>query len=334
MTALPFSSSEPSPPYTSPLFTPRESKFGRQVFEATLEKDGTLGIGLTIVGGETTNSLDLGIFIKSVVPGGPADRDGRIMPGDRLIAIGGVSLEGKQHREAVAMIRDGGPRVTLLISQIRPPGTLKKRNLHDEQAEFEKKLRNSMLEYNDIKHGWPSLSEGSINDLETFLRFDDFVDNVYSNIDRNIVCNSDEENYPLEPPSTLSSSSARVRSTPYLNPGDSVTLNKTESSTENQQTTSNAQNKMNLLQVPKEKGRSAITKDHSGSLNLPLGGQTLQGSPQQRDVLHNLRDEQEINFERSVLDWSSIDVIQSRDKFSFQGLTEDDRDHLQMLGGR
>lgn len=37
--------------------------------------------GIVIVGEESASGLDLGIFIASVVPGGPASRDGRIRPG-------------------------------------------------------------------------------------------------------------------------------------------------------------------------------------------------------------------------------------------------------------
>lgn len=36
-----------------------------------------------IVGEDNTGKLDLGIFIASIVPEGPADRDGRIKPGTR-----------------------------------------------------------------------------------------------------------------------------------------------------------------------------------------------------------------------------------------------------------
>ena len=70
-----------------------------------LPKEEGVGIGLTIVGGENTSSLDLGIFVKALTPDGPADRDGRIHPGDRVIAINGQSLEGMPHHVAVDLIR-------------------------------------------------------------------------------------------------------------------------------------------------------------------------------------------------------------------------------------
>ena len=37
--------------------------------------------GFVIVGEDNTGKLDLGIFIASIVPDGPADKDGRIKPG-------------------------------------------------------------------------------------------------------------------------------------------------------------------------------------------------------------------------------------------------------------
>lgn len=37
--------------------------------------------GFVIVGEDNTGKLDLGIFIASIVPDGPAERDGRIKPG-------------------------------------------------------------------------------------------------------------------------------------------------------------------------------------------------------------------------------------------------------------
>lgn len=38
-------------------------------------------VGFVIVGEDNTGKLDLGIFIASIVPDGPADKDGRIKPG-------------------------------------------------------------------------------------------------------------------------------------------------------------------------------------------------------------------------------------------------------------
>ncbi len=93
----------------------------RRIVIVELQKDTSCGIGLTIVGGENMGKMDLGIFIKSITPGGPAEQDGRVHPGDRIIAINGQSLEGIPHHVAVKIIRESPPVVQLVISQTKLP---------------------------------------------------------------------------------------------------------------------------------------------------------------------------------------------------------------------
>ena len=77
---------------------------------------------MTIVGGENTGRLDLGVFVRTISPSGPAAKDGRIKSGDRIIAIDGHSLEGLAHHLAVEMIRDApGSSVQLMLSQAINP---------------------------------------------------------------------------------------------------------------------------------------------------------------------------------------------------------------------
>ena len=59
----------------------------------------------------------LGIFVQSITPDSPADIDGRIQPGDRIIAINGQSLEGMPHHVAVDLMRKSHKVVQLMISQ-------------------------------------------------------------------------------------------------------------------------------------------------------------------------------------------------------------------------
>uniref|UniRef100_A0A8D2L2I4 Tyrosine-protein phosphatase non-receptor type 13 n=1 Tax=Varanus komodoensis TaxID=61221 RepID=A0A8D2L2I4_VARKO len=73
--------------------------------------------GFQITGGEKTGKLDLGIFIHSITPGGPADRQGSLKPGDRLISVNSVSLEGVSHHRALEIIDQAPDDVTLVISQ-------------------------------------------------------------------------------------------------------------------------------------------------------------------------------------------------------------------------
>lgn len=48
------------------------------------------GLGFILVGGRST-----GVVIKALIPGGVADRDGRLQCGDHVLQIGDVNLRGR-----------------------------------------------------------------------------------------------------------------------------------------------------------------------------------------------------------------------------------------------
>ncbi|XP_042324384.1 tyrosine-protein phosphatase non-receptor type 13 [Sceloporus undulatus] len=89
----------------------------REINLVSLKKDEKYGLGFQIIGGEKTGKLDLGIFIHSITPGGPADLEGSLKPGDRLISVNNVSLEGVSHCMALEIIEHAPEDVTLVISQ-------------------------------------------------------------------------------------------------------------------------------------------------------------------------------------------------------------------------
>ncbi|XP_015480865.1 tyrosine-protein phosphatase non-receptor type 13 isoform X5 [Parus major] len=89
----------------------------REITLVNLKKDEKFGLGFQIVGGEKTGKLDLGIFIHSVIPGGPADLEGTLKPGHRLISINSTSLEGVSHHAALEILENAPEDVTLVISQ-------------------------------------------------------------------------------------------------------------------------------------------------------------------------------------------------------------------------
>uniref|UniRef100_A0A8C3ELE3 Tyrosine-protein phosphatase non-receptor type 13 n=1 Tax=Corvus moneduloides TaxID=1196302 RepID=A0A8C3ELE3_CORMO len=89
----------------------------REITLVNLKKDEKFGLGFQIVGGEKTGKLDLGIFIHSVIPGGPADLEGTLKPGHRLISINSTSLEGVSHHAALEILDSAPEDVTLVISQ-------------------------------------------------------------------------------------------------------------------------------------------------------------------------------------------------------------------------
>uniref|UniRef100_A0A4W3HEM6 Protein tyrosine phosphatase non-receptor type 13 n=1 Tax=Callorhinchus milii TaxID=7868 RepID=A0A4W3HEM6_CALMI len=90
-----------------------------------LKKDMTHGLGFQIVGGEKPGKVDcMGFNVNSITPGGPAELEGHMKPGDRLISVNGVNLEGLTHDAAVEILQNAPEDVTLMISQsgfsIRP----------------------------------------------------------------------------------------------------------------------------------------------------------------------------------------------------------------------
>uniref|UniRef100_A0A4X2M3V4 Tyrosine-protein phosphatase non-receptor type 13 n=1 Tax=Vombatus ursinus TaxID=29139 RepID=A0A4X2M3V4_VOMUR len=89
----------------------------REITLVNLKKDNKYELGFQIVGGEKTGRLDLGVFISSVTPGGPADLEGSLKPGDRLISVNSTSLEGVGYNAALEILQNAPEDVTLVISK-------------------------------------------------------------------------------------------------------------------------------------------------------------------------------------------------------------------------
>ncbi|XP_064174478.1 tyrosine-protein phosphatase non-receptor type 13 isoform X3 [Anguilla rostrata] len=97
--------------------TPTRVTPEREIICVSLKKDPRLGLGFIIVGEDNTGKLDLGIFIASVIPDGPADKDGRIRPGGRLISLNKISLEGVTFSTAANILQNCPDEVELIVSQ-------------------------------------------------------------------------------------------------------------------------------------------------------------------------------------------------------------------------
>ncbi|KAM8939670.1 tyrosine-protein phosphatase non-receptor type 13 [Pelodytes ibericus] len=89
----------------------------REITLVKLKKDPKYDLGFQIMGGETTGKLGLGIFISSITPGGPAGLDGHLKPGDRLMSVNSISLEGVSHQTALDILQGCPEDVVLLVSQ-------------------------------------------------------------------------------------------------------------------------------------------------------------------------------------------------------------------------
>ncbi|KAM9450564.1 tyrosine-protein phosphatase non-receptor type 13 isoform 2-T2 [Clarias gariepinus] len=89
----------------------------REIKSISLKKDVKYGLGFQISGGESAGRTDLGTIISSITPGGPADIDQRLKPGDRLLKVNSISVEGLSHEETVEILQSSQDDVTLLVSQ-------------------------------------------------------------------------------------------------------------------------------------------------------------------------------------------------------------------------
>ncbi|XP_046900332.1 tyrosine-protein phosphatase non-receptor type 13 isoform X2 [Hypomesus transpacificus] len=89
----------------------------REITTINLKKDVKYGLGFQIVGGENSGRVDLGTIVSSVTPGGPADVDGSLKPGDRLISVNDVDLEGLPHSSAIQVLHNAPDDVALVVSQ-------------------------------------------------------------------------------------------------------------------------------------------------------------------------------------------------------------------------
>ncbi|NXA41046.1 PAR3L protein, partial [Eudromia elegans] len=75
-------------------------------FEIPLNDSGSAGLGVSLKGNKSRETgADLGIFIKSIIHGGAAFKDGRLRVNDQLVAVNGESLLGKSNHEAMETLR-------------------------------------------------------------------------------------------------------------------------------------------------------------------------------------------------------------------------------------
>lgn len=79
-----------------------------QVEVIDLINDGN-GLGFMLVGGKST-----GVVIKALIPGGLAERDGRLQSGDHVLQIGDVNLRGFSSEQVASVLRQCSAQVRLI----------------------------------------------------------------------------------------------------------------------------------------------------------------------------------------------------------------------------
>ncbi|VDK20931.1 unnamed protein product [Taenia asiatica] len=88
-------------------------------YEVSLLKPSeSVGLGFTIAGGQASEGYPGGIYVTKITPGGLAEEDGQIQPGDRLLQVNGQELDNVTHDAAVQLLRNAGTHVHLVL--LRP----------------------------------------------------------------------------------------------------------------------------------------------------------------------------------------------------------------------
>ncbi|XP_044022668.1 afadin isoform X2 [Siniperca chuatsi] len=88
-----------------------------EIVTITLNKPLNSGMGVSIVAAKGAGQGNLGIYIKSIVKGGPAEMNGRLTAGDQLLSVDGQSLVGLSQERAAAIMVQTGPIVTLQVAK-------------------------------------------------------------------------------------------------------------------------------------------------------------------------------------------------------------------------
>ncbi|XP_069594265.1 inaD-like protein isoform X1 [Ranitomeya imitator] len=101
----------------------QEEQIWGHVEEIELINDGS-GLGFGIVGGKV-----VGVIVRTILPGGLADRDGRLKTGDHILQIGGTNVQGMASDQVAQVLKNCGNSVCMVVARdpmlktppVRPP---------------------------------------------------------------------------------------------------------------------------------------------------------------------------------------------------------------------
>eukprot|EP00800_Vazella_pourtalesii_P006150 TRINITY_DN175_c0_g1_i3.p1 TRINITY_DN175_c0_g1~~TRINITY_DN175_c0_g1_i3.p1 ORF type:complete len:961 (+),score=297.86 TRINITY_DN175_c0_g1_i3:66-2948(+) len=86
--------------------------------DIVVDREGFEELGFTFWG--DTDYAKEGVFVKSIMPGSAADRDGRLRPGDQILEVNKQSLENLRKQEVAALLMNTRGAVSLRLQRMSP----------------------------------------------------------------------------------------------------------------------------------------------------------------------------------------------------------------------
>lgn len=145
------------------------------------------GLGVSVKGktstSEDSTNIDLGIFIKSVINGGAASRDGRLRTNDQLLNVNGVSLLGLSNSDAMETLRRAMLNTNSSITGVITLTIARRVSSYDNLSEksFTDKILPSTCKVDSpdsvyIIHANPNVNDGRIKEKNNFNSQTDILD--------------------------------------------------------------------------------------------------------------------------------------------------------------
>uniref|UniRef100_A0AAY5EH58 PDZ domain-containing protein n=1 Tax=Electrophorus electricus TaxID=8005 RepID=A0AAY5EH58_ELEEL len=94
---------------TLPCSSPRRDHAPRQPKAKTTET----GFGFRVLGGERPEQP---VYIGAIIRQGAAEKDGRLRAGDELMAIDGITVKGKSHKQVLDLMTNAARNGQVLLS--------------------------------------------------------------------------------------------------------------------------------------------------------------------------------------------------------------------------
>ncbi|XP_030632538.1 membrane-associated guanylate kinase, WW and PDZ domain-containing protein 3 [Chanos chanos] len=98
--------------YSKPRALPEPKQPQYKEVEVFIKRDQETGFGFRVLGGE---GPDQPVYIGAIVPQGAAEKEGRLRAGDELMAIDGITVKGKSHKQVLDLMTNAARNGQVLL---------------------------------------------------------------------------------------------------------------------------------------------------------------------------------------------------------------------------